>query len=110
MPSGQIASVTHYEREQLQRHIVAAFGAAAAAVTQNSPLSQRHGSLNDLWESSVVTSIEENKEGWGPLPHRFQPFKLNSWRTERKWRALTHFTATHQALALRRRPAARFTL
>lgn len=107
MPAGQIASVTHYEREQLQRHIVAAFGAAAAAaVTQNSPLSQRHGSLNDLWESSIVTSIEENKEGGGG----FQPFKLNSWRTERKWRALTHFTATHQALALRRRPAARFTL
>lgn len=66
VPAGQIESVTHYEREQLQRHIVAAFGAAAAAaVTQNSPLSQRHGSLNDLWESSVVTSIEENKERGG---------------------------------------------
>lgn len=76
MPAGQIASVTHYEREQLQRHIVAAFGAAAAAVTQNSPLSQRHGSLNDLWESSIVTSIEENKEGGGDFS------RLNSTRGE----------------------------
>lgn len=67
----------------------------------NSPLSQRHGSLDDLGENWIVTSIEQNQSvvrrngKKQSLPNRFQ--QLN---TERKLMVLTHSTATHQALAI----------